>query len=130
MKSFAIMVVLALSVVTVGQARADWPVGLWQTAPNLRGDVVHVRAKLCGASICGRIERAKDRRGYDRPSSFVGRRMLFNLTAQQDGSYLGDIWEPELNRIVSARMRVSGDRMYVRGCDDMQCRDVVWTRVR
>lgn len=109
---------------------ADWPVGLWQSTPDRSGRVVHVRTKPCGAAICGRVERAKDRFGYDTPSRIVGRRMLMDMHEQADGSYLGRLWEPDQNRILTARMRVQGNTMLFHNCDDTRCEDVVWTRVR
>ena len=112
-------------------AAADWPVGLWQSTPDRSGRVVHVRTKPCGAAICGRVERAKDRHGYDTPSRVVGRKMLLDMLEQEDGSYLGRIWEPERNKILVARMQVRGNAMHLQNCDrDNTCNDAVWMRVR
>jgi len=109
---------------------ADWPVGLWQSAPDRAGLVVHVRTKPCGSAICGRGERAKDRFGYDRPSSVVGRRMLLDMLAQPDGSFVGLVWEPQRNRILNARMQVTGNVMRFENCDGTACVREEWTRVR
>lgn len=109
---------------------ADVPVGLWQAKPDRRGVVMHVRTKPCGSAICGQIERAKDRRGYDTPSRDLGRRMLLNMQVQSDGSYTGEIWEPVENRILSAKMRVEGNKMQLSTCDGAGCANVVWTRLR
>ncbi|MGC1505872.1 MAG: DUF2147 domain-containing protein [Sulfitobacter sp.] len=109
---------------------ADVPVGLWEAKPDRRGVVVHVRTKPCGGAICGRIERAKDRRGYDTPSTDLGRRMLLNMQAQSDGSYTGKVWEPVGNRMLTAKMRVRGNMMELNTCDGDACANVVWTRLR
>ena len=101
---------------------ADWPVGLWQSTPDQSGRVVHVRTKPCGAAICGRVERAKNRRGYDTPSRVIGRKMLLDMHQQTDGSYLGRIWEPERNRMLIARMKVRGNAMHLENCDGETCR--------
>lgn len=111
-------------------AAADWPVGLWQSAPDRSGRVVHVRTKPCGPAICGRVERAKDRDGYDTPSRVVGRKMLLDMLKQQDGTYLGRIWEPERNKMLTARMEVRGNALHLHNCDGDTCRDAVWQRVR
>jgi uncharacterized protein (DUF2147 family) len=123
---FSLSFILASPVSAV----ADVPVGLWEAKPDRRGVVVHVRTKPCGSAICGRIERAKDRRGYDTPSTDLGRRMLLNMQAQSDGSYTGKVWEPVDNRMLTAKMRVRGNMMELNTCDGVACDDVVWTRLR
>ncbi|MGJ8617379.1 MAG: DUF2147 domain-containing protein [Sulfitobacter sp.] len=126
--TFAIITVLSVGAASL--ARADVPLGLWKSSPDATGLVVHVRTKPCGRALCGRIERAKDRRGYDTPSTAVGRKMLWDMTAQPDGSYAGKIWEPVKNRMLTARMQVEGNTMRLHNCDDAACQDVVWTRLR
>ncbi|MCX7560909.1 DUF2147 domain-containing protein [Sulfitobacter sp. F26204] len=111
-------------------ALAEVPIGLWEAKPDNRGVVVHVRTKPCGSAICGRIERAKDLRGYDTPSTDLGRRMLLNMRAEADGSYAGQLWEPIANKMLSARMRVHGNRMELSACDGADCADAVWNRLR
>lgn len=111
-------------------AQADLPIGLWQSNPDPRGVVMHVRTKPCGPAICGRVERAKNLQGYDTPSQALGRAMLQRMELQEDGSYAGKIWEPVQNRLLSTRMRVQGNRMQLHNCDAQACIDVVWTRVR
>ena len=111
-------------------ARADAPLGLWESTPDASGLVVHVRTKACGRAVCGRVERAKDRRGYDTPSNAVGRQMIRDMIAQPDGSYQGTIWEPASNRMLVAKMHVRGNQLQVQNCDGDVCRDVVWNRLR
>lgn len=121
---------LVFCMFSAGPAAADWPVGLWQSPPDTSGLVVHVRTKPCGRSICGQIERTKDRFGYDTPSSFVGRRMLLDMQIQPDGSYQGKIWAPQGNRVLASRMQVSGNIMRFQNCDSGTCVNVDWTRLR
>lgn len=111
-------------------AQADVPLGLWKSAPDRSGLVVHVRTKPCGDALCGRVERTKDRRGYDTPSSFVGRKIVWDMVPQGDGSYSGRLWEPARNRMLDTRMQVQGNRMKLHACDGDSCRDEVWTRLR
>lgn len=125
-----ILISLSLVVGLATPAAADWPVGLWQSTPDRTGAFVHVRTKPCGEGICGKVERAKNRLGYDRPSNLVGRRMVLGMQPQPDGTYLGRVWEPEGNRVLSARMRVEGDQMSFENCEGGACRTVIWTRVR
>ncbi|PTX73423.1 DUF2147 domain-containing protein [Sulfitobacter mediterraneus] len=121
---------LVIYLLAAPPAAADWPVGLWQSPPDTAGLVVHVRTKPCGRSICGQIERTKNRFGYDTPSSFVGRRMLMDMQIQPDGSYQGQMWEPHGNRLVASRMQVQGNIMQFQNCDSGGCVNVDWTRLR
>ncbi|KIN60487.1 hypothetical protein Z945_1460 [Sulfitobacter noctilucae] len=121
---------IVFSTMAAAPLRADLAVGLWQSQPDATGLVVHVRTKNCGSAICGRIERAKDLRGYDTPSSVVGRRMIMGMLAQEDGSYAGQIWEPQRNKLLTARMQVQGNVMRLRNCDESACQDIVWQRLR
>lgn len=130
MSKFIPFVVLTVLCAAASVARADVPLGLWQSNPDASGLVVHVRTKPCGHALCGRIERAKDQRGYDTPSTAVGRKMLWDMAPQPDGTYAGQIWEPAQNRMLIAKMQVQGNTMRLRNCDGAACQDVVWTRLR
>lgn len=111
-------------------AQADVPLGLWKSNPDASGLVVHVRTKPCGSALCGRVERAKDRHGYDTPSNVVGRKVLWDMVPQADGNYQGKIWEASGNRMLGVRMQVQGNTMQLHNCDDASCQDVTWTRLR
>ncbi|MGC1497342.1 MAG: DUF2147 domain-containing protein [Sulfitobacter sp.] len=130
MSKLITFVLIAGMAAAASAARADVPLGLWKSNPDASGLVVHVRTKPCGPAVCGRIERAKDRRGYDTPSRAVGRKMLWDMTPQPDGSYQGKIWEPAANKMLVAKMQVQGNTMRLHNCDNAVCRDVVWTRLR
>ncbi len=121
---------LASTFATMAQAQSDMPVGLWRSAPDDSGLVVHVRTRACGASLCGMVERAKDRRGYDTPSSVVGSKVMWDLKPQPDGSYAGQFREPVQGKAVPVNLKVQGNKLWLRGCDAGACRDAVWTRLR
>ena len=114
----------------VGTAKADVPFGLWQSPPDSRGIVLHVRTRSCGLAICGQVERVKNRKGYDAPSRAIGRRVLVNLVPDADCAFSGEVWEPSGNRMLRARMQVQGNLMRFHNCIGDQCRDEVWRRVR
>ena len=111
-------------------ALADKVEGVWKSDPDRNGLVVHVRTRPCGSAVCGMVERAKDRRGYDKRSNAVGKRLLWDLVEQPDGSYRGKYWEPRRDRTLDTRVRVEGDALRLEACDDSGCRDVVMTRVK
>lgn len=130
MKLRNILYSIPILAVTGMPVAADIPLGLWQSVPDRRGVVVHVRTKPCGGAICGQIERAKDLRGYDTPFTDLGRRMLLDMQIQPDGSYAGQIWQPHHGRLMTAQMRVQGNVMQLRNCDGDVCEEVVWKRLR
>ncbi len=111
-------------------AQADVVEGVWKSAPDINGLVVHVRAKPCGLAVCGVVERAKDRRGYDKRSSSVGRRVFWDMVQQPDGTYVGALLEPSATQIQQAKMRVDGNAMRLVKCQDNACKEMIWTRLR
>ncbi|MGB3246516.1 MAG: DUF2147 domain-containing protein [Sulfitobacter sp.] len=113
-----------------GPAQADAPLGLWQAAPDGRGLVVHVRTRPCGSSICGRVERAKNLRGYDTPSSAVGQQVLWDVNMQDDGSYLGQLWASDSGQRSVARLKPQGNQMQVETCVGSDCKAEIWKRLR
>lgn len=129
MRSLLSIAALAM-VCGVGTARADMPIGLWQSPPDARGIVLHVRTRACGGGICGQVERVKNRQGYDAPSRAVGRRVLVDLVPEADGTYAGQLWEPAGNRMLRAKMQVQGNVMRFENCNGEECRSEVWRRVR
>jgi len=129
------MTVVALGVMlgTAAQAQSaqiEVPLGLWKSEPDRLGVVLNVRTKLCGRAMCGRVERVKDRRGYDTPSTMVGQKVLWDMKPQPDGSFLGKMidsrgdWHPE------TRIEGQAGKLHVRACGDAGCRDMIWKRLR
>jgi uncharacterized protein (DUF2147 family) len=109
---------------------ADVVEGVWKTAPDVNGLVVHVRAKPCGPALCGTVERAKDRRGYDKRSTAVGKRVFWDMKPQPDGSYVGTLLEPSASKKHKAKMLVDGNAMRLQTCTGNACDEMIWTRLR
>lgn len=109
---------------------ADVVEGVWKSPPDRNGLVVHVRAKSCGSALCGVVERAKDRRGYDKRSTAVGKRVFWDMRQQPDGSYVGTLLEPSATQRTTATMLVEGNAMRLQKCDADICKELVWTRLR
>lgn len=124
------LIIIAFLSAFGGAAQAEVPIGLWKSGPDAYGKVVYVRTKPCGRALCGRVERAKDRNGYDTPSNVVGRKVLWDMVPQPDGSYQGKIWEASGDRMLGVRMQVQGNIMQLHNCDEASCQDVTWTRLR
>ena len=109
---------------------ADVVEGVWKSAPDVNGLVVHVRAKPCGPALCGTVERAKDRRGYDKRSTAVGKRVFWDMKPQPDGSYVGTLLEPSASKKHKAKMLVDGNAMRLQSCTGNACDEMIWTRLR
>jgi len=126
-KSILITAILAAF---CGPSSADVVEGVWKSPPDRNGLVVHVRAKPCGSALCGTVERAKDRRGYDTRSTAVGKRVFWDMVQQPDGSYVGTLLEPSASEKFRAEMRVEGNAMRLSKCGDATCKELIWTRLR
>ncbi|MFK7835311.1 MAG: hypothetical protein AB8B60_03740 [Sulfitobacter sp.] len=110
--------------------QAEVPRGLWETEPDMLGVVLHVRTRRCGRALCGRVERAKNRRGYDTPSNAVGDKVLWEMRPQADGSFYGEYRGPTAIRFTKSRAEVRGREMRIEACTDEICDDLIWTLIR
>lgn len=125
-----ISVLCAFVAVFAVPASADVVEGMWKSAPDRHGLVVHVRAKPCGNALCGIVERAKDRRGYDTRSTAVGKRVFWDMVRQPDGTYVGTLLEPSASQMQTATILVEGNAMRLQKCEDAECDELIWTRLR
>lgn len=112
------------------EGAAEVPLGLWRTGPDDLGVVLHVRTRRCGRALCGRVERAKNRRGHDTPSEAVGEKLLWELRPQADGSFLGEFRDARGAVYPLSRLEMAGKVLRLRACDAAQCREHHWTRLR
>ena len=112
------------------EGSVEVPRGLWETEPDSQGVILHVRTRRCGRALCGRVERAKNRRGYDTPSNAVGDKVLWELRPQPDGSFFGEYRGPMGNSFLDSRIEVRGRTMTLRACNGDTCRTKVWNRIR
>lgn len=113
-----------------GEAAVEVPRGLWETEPDASGVILHVRTRRCGRALCGRVERAKNRQGYDTPSNAVGDKVLWEMRAQPDGSFFGEYRGPKANRYLQSRIEVVGRELRLQACDDESCAARTWIRIR
>lgn len=127
-----VMACLCLSTAAMaeGEGQAEVPRGLWETQPDSLGVILHVRTRRCGRALCGRVERAKNRQGYDTPSNAVGDKVLWELRPQPDGSFLGEYRGPMARQYLDTRVQVFGREMRLQACNAQDCRALTWTRIR
>ena len=132
----ALITAVFASLVGSGQALAqaegvvEVPRGLWETQADKKGVIFHVRTKRCGRALCGRVLRAKDRRGYDTPSDAVGNKVLWSLVPQPDGSFLGEYRDSSANIYDRSRVTVVGRELRLNACDAQGCQQTIWYRIR
>lgn len=110
--------------------QAEVPRGLWQTEPDGFGVVLHVRTRRCGRALCGRVERAKNRQGYDTPSDAVGDKVFWEMRPQPDGTFFGEYRGPRARRFPQSRVTVTGSEMRLDACTDAACTRRILTRIR
>lgn len=109
---------------------AEIPRGLWATEPDQLGVVLWVRTRSCGRNLCGRVERAKNRGGYDAPSNVVGQLSLVKLRPQADGSFYGEYVDRNAEQFKRSRVEVIGRTLRLEACTKEACTDKVWMRVK
>lgn len=126
----AIFVALAGSAAAQQEGHAEIPRGLWETPLDATGVLFHVRTRRCGRALCGRVERAKNRRGYDTPSNAVGDKFIWNMRPHPDGSFFGEYRDPQANSYSKSRVNVVGKELRLEACNDNGCRKEVWKRIR
>lgn len=112
------------------QGFVEVPLGLWQTPPNQIGVSLWVRTRACGRSLCARVERAKNRRGFDAPSNAVGQQLMWTMRPLPDGAFYGEYRDTAANRYLESRVTVVGKELRLEACDDSGCKDIVWVRVK
>ena len=110
---------------------ADPVTGLFKTEPGDEGGYAHVEIYQCDANICGVIRKTFDASGAEAASEHLGKRMIWDMVANGDGSYSGGrIWAPDRDKVYKSKMTLSGDTLSVSGCVAVICRSQTWNRVR
>ena len=125
----------ALAVIAVAHAgpafAADPVVGMFKTQPDDNGNFGHVQIYECDNAICGVIRKAFDASGTPVESENIGKRMIWDMQSQGDGTYSGGkIWAPDRNKTYKSKMELSGSTLSVSGCVLIVCRAQTWTRVK
>lgn len=133
----SLILALGISISMPSLAAAPTPIaGRWKTDDG-KGVVVMAP---CGAHMCGRIERLLikqpvggqlDERNPDkskRGRQVTGLQIYWNLAPDGQG-WKGEGYSPEDGRYYKAHLRVSGNRMTMKGCVTLFCRTVTWTRM-
>ena len=112
-------------------ALADPVLGLYKTQPGDNGNYAHVELYACESSICGVIRAAFDGSDNALESDTIGKRMIWDMASDGDGSYSGGkIWAPDRDKVYTSKMDLAGNNLEVSGCVLVVCRAQSWTRVQ
>jgi len=111
-------------------ALADPIHGVWKTIADDNGVVGHVTISNCGSKICG-IATGSFKGGKKYPSENIGKKIIWDMTAQGGGAYAGGkIWAPDRDKTYKSKLQLNGNTLNVKGCIGPICRDGgTWTRV-
>ncbi|MFN4158862.1 MAG: DUF2147 domain-containing protein [Gemmobacter sp.] len=122
----------AAFVLVAGVASAEPLLGTWKTKPDDNGNFGHIDVKPCGPAICGTLVKAFGKDGKEMASPNVGKRIIWDMTAQGGGAYGGGkVWSPDRDKTYNSKMKLTGDTLAVSGCVLGICRDGgTWTRVK
>ena len=124
------LTIAAMLVALAGAASADPVLGLYKTQPGDNGRFAHVEIYQCGANICGVMRQAFNGSGQAIESDAIGKRMIWDMTADGIGNYTGGkIWAPDRDKVYKSKMALSGSNLSVSGCVLVVCREQNWTRV-
>ncbi len=87
MKKRMLMIVLITGLSGIaGAALADPVYGIWRTAKDDNGNFGHIDIAACGANICGTLVRPFDSSGAGVQSENLGKKIIWDMTAQGDGA--------------------------------------------
>ncbi|MCY1127246.1 DUF2147 domain-containing protein [Frigidibacter sp. RF13] len=130
MRKLALAAVMSFA---AGAAFADPVEGVWKTKPDDNGNFGHVQIAPCGAKLCGVLIKAFDSAGAEAASENVGKQIVWDMSANGDGSYGGGkVWAPDRDKTYKSKMSLSGETLSVSGCvlGGAICRASEWTRVK
>ena len=106
--------------------------GVWKNRPN----TLVVKIAPCGGALCGTVigaaEDAKESVRKAGTPNLVGTRVLTDLKMSSNGTYRGDVFNPNLNIHASGTVTlVNPNVLLVRGCvlAGLICRQQHWKRV-
>lgn len=115
-------------------ALADGANGVWKTEVNEAGGYLEVTVGPCesdASRTCGNISTAFTSQGEDPTYEHLGKLMVWDMKSRDGESWSGGkIWDPEVDKTYSSKMKLDGDTLSVSGCIAFICSGQDWTRLR
>lgn len=106
--------------------------GVWRNPKNS----VHLEIKDCGPATCGVVVWASPKAEADARKSgtdtLIGKQLLRDFEAQNNGSLKGRVWVPTLKvTLVGTAEIVDAKTMRAKGCviGNFLCKSQLWTRI-
>jgi uncharacterized protein (DUF2147 family) len=106
--------------------------GVWRNPKNS----VHLEIKDCGPSTCGVVVWASPKAEADArkagADTLIGKQLLRDFEAQNNGSLKGRVWVPTLKvTLVGTADIVDAKTMRAKGCviGNFLCKSQLWTRI-
>ena len=106
--------------------------GVWRNPHN----TVHLEIKDCGPSTCGVVVWASAKAEADARKSgtdtLIGKQLLRDFEAQNNGSLKGRVWVPTLKvTLVGSADIIDPKTMRAKGCviGNFLCKSQLWTRI-
>ena len=120
----------ATLILSAGMGLADPIEGIWQTQPD-DGAYAHIKMAKCGSALCGTIARSFNADG-EYKSENQGKKLVFDMVPNGDGSYSGKVWRPANNKIYIGKMNLNGNSLSMKGCvaGGLICKKQTWSRVQ
>ncbi|WP_170764290.1 DUF2147 domain-containing protein [Ruegeria lacuscaerulensis] len=104
--------------------------GVWETEPDRKNLISHIKITACGDKFCGQIQSAYDSSGKKVQTPNIGKKLFWDVASKGGGKYGGgDFWIPMINVDVVPQMTLSGNSLSVRGCEHVVCGHQTWTRL-
>ncbi|MFY8144468.1 MAG: DUF2147 domain-containing protein [Caulobacter sp.] len=106
--------------------------GVWRNPKN----TVHLEIKGCGAATCGVVVWASAKAEADArkagADTLIGKQLLRDFEAQNNGSLKGRVWVPTLRvTLVGTADVLDARTMRAKGCviGNLLCKSQIWTRL-
>ena len=76
------------------------------------------------------IQRTFQDGGVEYESENIGKTLVIDMVPNGDGTYAGQVWRPSNNKIYIGKMKVTGDRLELKGCvaGGLLCASQNWVR--
>ncbi|CUJ89611.1 hypothetical protein RUE5091_00899 [Ruegeria denitrificans] len=125
-----VLISVVISLLVPAMAAADPIVGVWETEPDRKNLISHIKISACGDKFCGQIQSAYDKSGKEVKTPNIGKKLFWDVASEGGGKYGGgDFWIPMVNVDVVPQMTLNGDSLTVRGCEHVVCGHQKWTRL-
>lgn len=114
-----------------GPGVAEPVTGVWQTEPDRKALISHIRLAPCGDAVCGTVVRVYDQSGQSVQTPNLGRRLFWDLYPSETGVGLtGKVFLPLVDIVARVKMVRDGAALRVTACKGPICKSQRWRRIK